>query len=217
MAEVKSIIVLGNARSGTSMTAGLLSILGVNMHENKKQSKHPEQNPKGAFENVNFASITGNMHKDMTKGMPPRKILKKYGSRLDDLIAIHEGPLWGFKSAVTHHFLTMIMPKLKNPHVVVVFRSLLPNAQSWMVHMKDVYAKKIGLAAALENMSKSQAVLVREVNFANCPKLFTTYESIRADSWKEAKRMAAFLKVDPEPKKQEVLDFIMPEYTTLKQ
>jgi len=214
--KVKSVIVLGNARSGTSMTAGMLSILGVEMHESKKVGKHPEQNPKGAFENVNFASITGNMHKDMTKGMPPRKIREKYDSRLKDLIEIHERPMWGFKSAVTHHFLPMILPKLKNPHIVVVFRSLLPNAQSWMIHMKDVYGKKVGLPAALENMSKSQVALVREVNAASGPKFFTTYENIRANSWKEAQRMAGFLKVDPEPKKQEILDFIMPKYTTLK-
>lgn len=214
---VRSVLVLGNARSGTSMTAGMLSILGVEMHESKKISKHPEQNPKGAFENVNFASITSNMHKDMTNAMPPRKIREKYDSRIKDLISIHERPLWGFKSAVTHHFLSMILPKLKNPHLVIVFRSLLPNAQSWMVHMKDVYGKKVEIAAALENMAKSQVSLVREVNFAKCPKLFTTYESIRANPWKQAQRMGSFLKVDPEPKKEEILDFIMPEYTTLKQ
>jgi hypothetical protein len=110
----------------------------------------------------------------------------------------------------------MILPKLKNPHIVVVFRSLLPNAQSWMIHMKDVYGKKVGIAAALENMAQSQVVLVRETNFVSCPKLFTTYESIRANPWKQAQRMGSFLKVDPEPKKEEILDFIMPEYTTLK-
>ena len=92
----------------------------------------------------------------------------------------------------------------------------MQNAQSWQVHMRDVYGKKVALQEALKNMSESQHILMRNSLAAACPKLFTSYEGIKADPWGEAQRMANFLEVDPEPKKQEILDFIMPEYSTLK-
>jgi len=215
MADVKSFVVLGNARSGTSMTAGLLSILGVEMHEKRGPIKHPSQNPKGAFENVNFATVTSNMHKDLTQGLKMREIREKYDQRLSEMIRNHERALWGFKSAVTHHFLTLLVPKLRNPHLVIVFRCLLPNAQSWMIHMKQVFGKNVALNRALENMAKSQATLVREVGFTNCPKIYTTYEDLKKQPWREAVKIANFVGVDPKPKKREVLDFIMPNYTTL--
>jgi len=216
---MKSVIVLGNARSGTSMTAGLLSILGVNMHESKKNpqdNKVPSQNPKGSFENVNFAVLTSEMHREYRAGKTMKAIKDTYLARLQQMVKNHErSPLWGFKSAVTHHFIGIILPVMTDPHLVVVVRSLLNNAKSWQVHMKQVYGRNVGLDEALENMANSQYVLMRNSLAAKCPKIFTSYEGIRSDPWGEASRLAAFLGVDPEPKKQEILDFVMPNYSTL--
>jgi hypothetical protein len=212
----KSVLVLGVARSGTSMTAGMLSILGVEMHEKKGPPKVVSQNPKGAFENINFGTLTSKMHRALAEGKPLRIVKQQYSDRLAEMIVIHKKALWGFKSAATHHVLSIMLPLLEKPHLVVVVRSLMHNAQSWQIHMKDVYGKKVTLQEALKNMSESQHILMRNSLVADCPKLFTSYEGIKADPWGEAVRMAKFLEVDPEPQKQDILDFIMPKYSTLK-
>ena len=46
---MKTVIVLGNARSGTSITAGMLKILGVGM--DSRINPNPF-NPKGDFESI---------------------------------------------------------------------------------------------------------------------------------------------------------------------
>lgn len=214
--QVKTVLVLGVARSGTSMTAGMLSILGVELNEEKSPPKVAAQNPKGAFENINFGTLTSKMHKALSEGKPLRIVKKQYNDRLAEMITIHEQPLWGFKSAASHHILSIILPLVKNPHLVIVVRSLMHNAQSWQVHMKEVYGKNVTLQEALKNLSESQHILMRNSLAATCPKFFTSYEGIKQDPWKEAERMAKFIEVNPEPKKQEILDFIMPEYTTLE-
>lgn len=212
---MKSVLVLGNARSGTSMTAGMLSILGVDFNETKKPLKCPEQNPKGTFENPNFIDITSKMHQEYKNGKTLKYVQQRYHARLQEIIKSHERELWGFKSAVTHHFLNIIIPMLQNPHIVVVVRSLLHNAQSWQVHMKDVYGTEVTLEHALENMSKSQEKLMRNSLLAQCPKMFTSYEGIKSNPLKEARHMGEFIGVDPEPKKEDILEFIMPNYSTL--
>lgn len=214
--RIKTVLILGVARSGTSMTAGILSILGVELNEKKGPPKVASQNPKGAFENINFGTLTGKMHKALAEGKPLRIVKQKYGDRLAEMVTIHQQTLWGFKSAASHHVLSIILPLVKNPHLVIVVRSLMHNAQSWQIHMKEVYGKNVTLQEAMKNSSESQHILMRNSLVATCPKLFTSYEGIKQDPWKEAERMAEFIKVDPVSKKQEILDFIMPEYTTLQ-
>lgn len=55
---MKTVIVLGVARSGTSMVSGLLHFMGVNM--NPANNPGP-QNPKGSFEDIKFITLTTQM------------------------------------------------------------------------------------------------------------------------------------------------------------
>lgn len=214
---MKSVLVLGNARSGTSMTAGILNTLGVDFYETGKLKKNVEQNPKGTFENADFIDITSKMHQDYKDGgKPMNAVIQTHGPRLQQLIRKYEKDLWGFKSALTHHFLKAILPMLKNPHIVVVVRNLYDNALSWQVHMKDVYGSDVSLDYAIQNMMKSQDRLMRYSLGAQCPKIFTSYEAIKRDPWLESQRLAKFVGVDPTPQKQAILEFIMPNYSTLK-
>jgi len=198
------------------MTAGILSILGVEMHQTSELPKVASQNPKGAFENVRFCTLTSKMHKERKEGKPLRIVKKQYEEKLADAIRMHERPLWGFKSAATHHSLSIILPLMKDPHIVVVVRSLIHNAQSWQVHMRDVYGQNVSLEDALKNISDSQHILMCNSLVAKCPKLFTSYEGIKQDPYGESVRMAEFIGVDHQPKKQAILDFVMPQYSTLK-
>jgi hypothetical protein len=210
---IKSVVVLGNARSGTSMASGLLSIVGVNMY----QSHNPNRgNPKGSFEDVNFIHVTSKMHQDMNRGLNRNQIKDKYLPRLDEIIGKRDG-LWGFKSALTHYSLDIILPLLENPHIVVVLRNIYHNAQSYIVHQKDIYGKNISLQHSLRNISDSSKVLIDSVNAANVPKTFVTYEDIKSQPQKELIKLGRFLKIPLTPKmKKDTAQFIMPKYSTLK-
>ena len=216
---MKSVIVVGNARSGTSMTTGLLSILGVEMHQTPLKTESEKvlaQNPKGAFENATFIKLTTDMHKDYRSGDSQERITKKYDQRIKETIRDFERkPMWGFKSAVTAPFLPMFVKHVQNPHVVCVLRNLLPNAQSWIVQMRDIYGENISLDHALDVMSNQQSVMLENLKDITCPKHFTTYEGIKKDAWGEAQKLAAFLKIPAHEKEQQVKEFIMPNYSTL--
>lgn len=216
---MKSVIVVGNARSGTSMTTGLLTILGVEMHQTPLKSKSAQviaQNPKGAFENANFIQLTTDMHKDYRSGDSQEKLTNKYDQRIKETIKNHERkPMWGFKSAVTAPFLPMFIKHLQNPHVVCVTRNLLHNAKSWIVQMKNVYGENVDIERALDVMSEQQFVMMEKLKEVKCYKHYTTYEDIKKDAWGEAQKMAEFLKVSADGKEQQVKEFIMPEYSTL--
>jgi hypothetical protein len=213
MTEEKAVVVLGNARSGTSMASGLLSILGVDMHQN--HNPHP-QNPKGSFEDVNFIYVTSKMHQDMKSNMSREDIKKKHLPRLTEIIN-NRGGVWGFKSALTHYSMDIIMPLLKNPHLIVVLRNIYHNAESYIVHQKDIYKNTITLEQSLRTISDSTKVLIDNVNTVKSPKVFVTYEDMKRSPLEELEKMAQFLKIPLTTKmKNEAVQFILPKYTTLK-
>lgn len=217
---MKSVIVVGNARSGTSMTTGLLSILGVNMHQTplkKKSQAAISQNPKGAFENEDFIKLTTDMHKDYTSGDSQERLTKKYDQRIKETIREFErSPLWGFKSAVTAPFLPMFTKHAQCPYVVCVTRNILHTAKSWIIQMRTIFGENVSLEHALSVKSDHQAVMLEKLKEVHCPKHFTSYEDIKKDAWKETQRLAEFLRIGcPDIKEDEVKEFIMPNYTTL--
>ncbi len=215
---MKSVVVAGNARSGTSMTAGLLSILGVNMGElpvEEMKNNHVVQNPKGAFENPDFTKLTSDMHKDWTDGMGHTSLNQKYGQRIKDTIAANQKTLWGFKSAAVAPFLKIFVKNMANPHIVTVIRNVIHNSKSWIVHMRDVFGTNVDFSKALKTMTENQNIIAKTVVGLPHPNIFVTYEDIKKDSWTEAKRLAEFLDIDYEGKEDEVKEFIMPNYTTL--
>ena len=80
---MKTVIVLGNARSGTSMTAGILFYIGVNIsHVHKPNS----QNPRGAFESVAWNTVTSKIHQEINKGLDKKSIKNAYEKRIKELI-----------------------------------------------------------------------------------------------------------------------------------
>lgn len=215
---MKSIIVMGNARSGTSMTAGLLSILGVNMGElpvEEMKNNWVIQNPKGAFENPDFTKLTSEMHKDWTDGMGYISINQKYDQMIKDTIVANQKTLWGFKSAAVSPFLPIFAKNMPNPHVVTVIRNVIHNTKSWIVHMRDVFGTNVEFNKALKKMTENQNIIAKTVVGLPHPNIFTTYEDIKKDPWTEAKRLAEFIDVSYEGKEDEVKEFILPKYTTL--
>ena len=104
---MKTIIVLGNARSGTSLTTGLLKIIGVNIVDNSTPNKG---NPKGAFEHSDFIDITTNMTNALANKKTKTEIREQYLPELRRLINEHKSDLWGWKSGMTRWNLDIELP-----------------------------------------------------------------------------------------------------------
>ena len=212
--KAQTVIVMGNARSGTSMTSGVLSMLGVNMHQ--KHNPHP-QNPKGAFEDVNVIHVTSKMRQDQKNGMQRPNLKEKYGKRVAELIEKRSG-LWGFKSALTHHNLDFFLEYAKSPRLIIVFRNPLDNAKSYVIHKEQIYGENITLENALKEVADSTRVLINNTSRVDVPKIYATYERLKTNPIKEAGRFAEFLNIRfTDELKQKVKDFIMPGYSTLNQ
>lgn len=211
---MKTIIVLGTARSGTSMTAGILFFLGVNIsHEHCPNS----QNPKGAFESSGWNTLTTEVYKKIEQKIDKSTIKELYESKIKDLVKQNSSEMWGWKSALTHWSLDVFLPFVENPHLVIVTRNITDNAKSWKLHMEKTYTKIVNLEEALERMSCSNNALIENTNSVQCPKLWTTYGNIKNQPLKEAKKMANFLGIEfEESKKEKIKNFIMPDFTTLQ-
>ena len=209
-------IVLGHARSGTSMASGLLHIVGVDMNPVHNPSS---QTPKGAYENKSFNDLTVEMTQDVVGGLDAEALCRKYAERVQATVRdLSAGrPRWGWKSALTHHCLDAFMQHVPDPRFVFCFRNPLQNAQSFVVHVKEKQNKDLPLGSALGDVGDSMKVLARILaRHSDVPRCFVTYEGMKADPLGEAGKLADFVGVDMTPEIEEnVKEFILPNYTTL--
>tara|TARA_Y100000034_G_C6897205_1_gene413953 strand:+ start:528 stop:1226 length:699 start_codon:yes stop_codon:yes gene_type:complete len=214
---MKTVIVVGMARSGTSMVSGILHQLGVNMNPVDNPSY---QNPKGSFEDSGFIHLTVAMKQDIEKGMRAGQIKKKYTPQIKELARKRSAnKLWGFKSALVHYSLPYILPHLTNPHLVVNYRCPLHNAESWKLHKKVNYGdNNTPIIDALQAVALENKKIVAAVRrHQDMPMVFTSYEYIKDTPIKEAEKFAKLLGVKMTPQlRKAVVNFIDPNYSTLK-
>lgn len=123
---------LGMHRSGTSLVAGILHALGVNMGTTaggeRWEGKH-WSNPTGHFENPAFVELDQRiLGGDATgiRGAPHWQDLDRRGGsfaeEIDRLLAASRAPLWGWKDPWTVLTLPLFLPKLTAPHFIIVRR-----------------------------------------------------------------------------------------------
>jgi len=212
----KTVVVLGQARSGTSMTAGLLNILGVILHQVDNPSN---QNPRGAFEDRAFNGITSKMHIDFKKGFTPQQMKEKWDEKIQALLTRRsEDGLWGWKSALTHYNIEYFLPHMKDPHFVVVTRNTNDAAKSLVVHRRDVYGTNITIEHAIEDVQQSVRALEKKLEqFKHIPTLRTTYGLVKTQPSGEIQKFGDFLEVEvTQEMKDAADDFILPKHSTIK-
>jgi hypothetical protein len=122
----KEVIVLGMHRSGTSMVAGILECLGVDLGED--QPGRQWSNPLGHFEDVDFLSL----NKDILASAggswddPPTysDIIAqkdKFHGMIQDLIHTRDSKTpgsWGWKDPRTSLTIDLYLPLLQNPSII---------------------------------------------------------------------------------------------------
>ena len=206
-------MVLGNGRSGTSMTTGILKILGVNMDARE----YPNQfNPKGDFESIDAHKINTRIYQLATGKVysehhwyPPtyEQVLKlKDNQEIQEMIKKfvdkHKSELWGWKNPKTSLTIELYLPYLENPHFVCIFRNPIKNAQS-IVRMAGIDFYRALWLANFYNEAIRKFLIKYDY-----PRLLLSFEDIIKNPIEEGRKIADFLGVEPEDK--EISNFVMP-------
>jgi len=176
------IIVIGTGRSGTSIVAGVLHHIGVNMGNNIV--KPNIDNPRGYFEDVEFIDINSRfVHKNISE--------KEFIDRAEDLInyRIKRNEWWGWKAAT-------------NSYVLSSYKNIVPNAKVIWANRNlkdtiDSYKKCRFMYDGLNGVESLNSYLVYIHNI-----LEETYEN----SWLKLEFEDAF--IDPQKYVEKIIDFI---------
>ncbi|MGC9779819.1 MAG: sulfotransferase [Candidatus Heimdallarchaeota archaeon] len=130
---MKSVIILTQPRSGSSLLAGILHRFGVYMGEEKDLMMSQHKNKLGSYENQAFLKLSHNILFKAKRLMLYWKRLsdedgkvesavKDYEEELVKLIRDTERNLWGFKEAVLIYTLPYFHHHLKNPYYIILHR-----------------------------------------------------------------------------------------------
>ncbi|MCB0718157.1 MAG: sulfotransferase [Bacteroidetes bacterium] len=129
MPSQKTAIVLGMLRSGTSMTAGLLERLGVQMGNEMLPAS--QGNPLGYFEDMDFFDLNRRILRQAGGDMhhPPAReaIAAQSASFEKEIVSVLGGRVedcWGWKDPVTSLTLDLYLPHVVNPHLIVCRRDV---------------------------------------------------------------------------------------------
>ncbi|HEV2428534.1 MAG TPA: sulfotransferase [Thermoplasmata archaeon] len=132
MAGPKTIVVLGMHRSGTSVVAGILHALGVDMGtgaEGERWIGKHWSNPTGHFENPAFLAMNQQLLGGDATGLRGTPRWEEVGIRAEALrgeiarlIDASQKDLWGWKDPWTVLTIEAFLPHLADPHFVIVHR-----------------------------------------------------------------------------------------------
>lgn len=199
---MKTAIVLGVGRCGSSLVAHILHTLGVYMGPTFIEAD--EYNKQGYWEDSTIMSIHERMLKSINRGWwnPPRTqdeilmvsdaaefaLLHTFGKRVDQAKA--EGKdHWGWKDPRTHWFLPLYSDRLPDPHYIFVHRDPLSIAQS-VFHRDKNIVKTLDNAIAIVSMHYTQ---LSRLYFHSYPRLHVSYRDILVEPRKIVHQIDDFL------------------------
>lgn len=183
---MRTIIVTGHARSGTSLTASVLDALGVDMGSNSRKADHA--NEAGYFENTDFVEAN---QKLLEEGKRPA--LKK-------IVENNKSELWGAKDPRFLLTLDDWLPYLSDPHIIICMRNPVSVAQSICYRDNGIYSKKKDFLPTLREVTGYNAYIPRFMSVYNLPILFVRYEAY-FDGQEQIKDIAEFIDVPYKPVK----------------
>lgn len=159
----KTVVIVGVQRGGTSMVAGVVRELGINLGKN-----------------------LGNNHEDpefLTKDLSKiREVIGRRNANYD---------VWGWKMPHSSEYISELLPDLRNPHVVIVFRNLLAMAESQLKRSETDFAKAFQFS--LNRLGQVGSV----VNRLSCPLMLVNYEQATAKPHAFIDELCAFLNLSP--------------------
>ncbi len=218
---IKTFVVLGNARSGTTLATGILKALGVAMDADYgKPSVHA---PRGFCESLDAHLINTKIFQLAAKEpiiegidahwSPPdhNDILAQKPFVEKDIINFvnkfsQDHELWGFKNPKTSLTIDLFLPHLENPHFIIMQRNPLTNAIAChkIFHLPFDYTYKV-----VNYYNYRLAEFYMQHHY---PTIFLNFEEIRAHPIQIAKKLAKFVQVEFDAEKRErIEEFVVKE------
>lgn len=206
----KTVVVLGNAKSGTSLVAGILHILGVDI--GKKFVEADEYNPKGYFEDYDFVNLTDAIFKAAKSNywnFPSREKLlaqrDNFDQQMQKLIRKKEQGkrIWGWKDPWVNILVELFLPHLTNPHFIIIFRNSLAIARSSVTFTKgkqrEFWVKHpITLFHGLKLANFYDRIILDFFEkYPKLSRLFLAFEEIIDNPVRETKKIGKFLGIIP--------------------
>ena len=174
---MRSIIVIGYARSGTSLTAGVLHELGVDMGDKRVWRKTDEANEKGYFENSQFVRANQAI---LEKGKVPD---------LQKVVDKNKGEIWGAKDPRFLHTWSYWEPHIENPMFILCLRDFDSIAKSVCSRDNGKYGPKKEYGYVVEDIIIYYMSVIKLKDF---PLLTIHYENYFKDE-KQIKNIAEFV------------------------
>lgn len=174
----KTIVIIGAQRGGTSMVAGVARELGVNLGRN-----------------------LGNNHEDpefITEDLYEiRRVVARRNADND---------VWGWKMPHSSLYIAGLLPEIRDPFVIVVFRNLMAVVES---HMKRSGAD---FATAFEVAAEREAQVAATVPAIKCPLMVVNYDKAIRKPDTLVDQLCAFLHLQPSDNgRQRALEMINPK------
>jgi hypothetical protein len=207
---MKTVMVLGAPRSGTSMTAGVLDLLGVSMG----RVRQPDSlNPTGYFEDREFLSLADDVFSAAMPGahgfrLPPPEAFEvvrgRFDERIQDLATRRmrecSSDMWGWKACGVSLFAEEFLPFTPNPHVVVVLRNPASVANSVVRYVrhdeKRHMYEELTLVEALQVVGQYERSIYGFIaRHPEIPHLVLAYEKVVADPDSAINSLSSFLDI----------------------
>lgn len=169
-----TLAVVGLTRSGTSMLSALLQSLGVFMGDAVD---------KAVYEDVEVAKLIESGDTGALRGF----IEKRNAAR----------PVWGFKRPNAYKVLPRLVPLLRKPRVIVMFRDILAIA------MRNHVSMQMDVLPTLPRYIAEYEELVGNIMGLKCPMLLVSYEKFIQFPEESIAATAAFAGVSLTPELRE--------------
>lgn len=194
----KQIILSGLPRSGTSVTAGIASILGVDLGNNLDKVINPEFHPTGIYEDTDISNFNHRIvslfpeyeHKGPVVVETTGELIE---SVRDFVSRRYEGkPLWGCKDPRISFMLDLWAAALPNPHFILTLREredYIATIRKYAVKVTDTEAY---VNAAIDLYMRQVELLKKR----GTPHLFVHFSKLLANPMPTAKKMATFIGVN---------------------
>ncbi len=158
-----TLAVVGLPRSGTSMLSALLQEIGVFMGDAVD---------KAVFEDVEVAKFLDSGDFAGLKAFAAKRNAARH--------------VWGFKRPHAYRVLPKLVPVLRNPRIIVMFRDVLAIA------VRNHVSMQMDVIPALPRYVEEYADLVRNISALKCPLLLVSYEKFVQFPEESIERTAAF-------------------------
>ena len=194
---LKTVIILGMHRSGTSLTSNILIKLGVNMGDNLYGKTF--SNPFGHFEDMDFFELNedilisaGGNHLEPPKQDAIELQFDKFKDKIKNTIENKaKNSLYGWKDPRTCLTFNLFLPYVENPYIIYCKRDANEIAQSLFKRQNIEINEGLKLTQRYEN--EIQNVIKKNPNIK---KLEITYKELIKNPKYEIKQIVKFLEID---------------------